>query len=85
MCISATPAYLLNKGPYGYSRNPVYLGEAAIWTGWIIFYGSIVVLCVLAAVAVLVGLVILPREERGLEARFGEAYRAYKRSTPRWL
>jgi protein-S-isoprenylcysteine O-methyltransferase Ste14 len=29
--------------------------------------------------------VIVPWEERDLEARFGEAYRAYKARVPRWL
>jgi protein-S-isoprenylcysteine O-methyltransferase Ste14 len=28
---------------------------------------------------------VLPREERGLEARFGETYLQYKRTVPRWL
>jgi protein-S-isoprenylcysteine O-methyltransferase Ste14 len=27
----------------------------------------------------------VPQEERGLEARFGEAYRDYRRRVPRWL
>jgi protein-S-isoprenylcysteine O-methyltransferase Ste14 len=27
----------------------------------------------------------VPQEERGLEARFGEAYRAYQRRVPRWI
>ncbi len=25
------------------------------------------------------------KDERGLEARFGEAYRAYRRRVPRWI
>ena len=29
--------------------------------------------------------VIVPWEERDLEARFGAAYRAYKARVPRWL
>jgi protein-S-isoprenylcysteine O-methyltransferase Ste14 len=80
-----TPAYLLVNGPYRYSRNPVYLAEGVIWLGWIVFYGSLVVLGVFSVVAVIAGPFILPREERGIEARFGEAYREYKRSVPRWL
>ena len=28
---------------------------------------------------------ILPREERGLEAAFGQAYLQYKHRVPRWL
>jgi len=28
---------------------------------------------------------IIPREERFLEQRFGDAYRAYRHRVPRWL
>lgn len=38
-----------------------------------------------AVLRVVVNFVILPREERVLEARFGEVYRQYKRTVPRWL
>jgi protein-S-isoprenylcysteine O-methyltransferase Ste14 len=80
-----TPDYLLTEGPYRYSRNPIYLAELAVWLGWIVFYGSLVVLGVFTAAALALGPVILPREERGLEARFGDAYRDYCRKTPRLL
>lgn len=80
-----TPAYLLREGPYRYTRNPIYMAEALVWVGWIIFYGSLAVLGVFAGICVLFGPVVVRREERGLEARFGEAYRVYKRATPRWL
>jgi len=80
-----TPSYLLTEGPYRYSCNPMYLADLAIWLGWIAFYGSFVLGGVFAAAALLVGPVIVPREERGLEVRFGDVYREFRRTTPRWL
>jgi len=32
--------YLLRRGPYGLTRNPMYIGEAVAWLGWALFYGS---------------------------------------------
>ncbi len=80
-----TPAYLATGGPYRYSRHPIYLAEAVIWAGWIVFYASFSVLGVFVLAGMFLGPVILPREERGLEAKFGEEYRRYTLTTPRWL
>jgi protein-S-isoprenylcysteine O-methyltransferase Ste14 len=80
-----TPCYLLTSGPYHYSCNPIYLAELIIWLGWIVFYGSLFILVFFATMAVLVGPIIVPREERGLDSRFGAAYRCYRSNTPRWL
>jgi protein-S-isoprenylcysteine O-methyltransferase Ste14 len=79
-----TPSYLLTKGPYRYSCNPIYMAEAVIWLGWMGFYGSLVLVGI-GALALVLGPLVVPREERGLEARFGEAYREYRRTTPRWF
>src|SRR5262249_11309584 len=38
-----TRTYLLRRGPYAVSRNPMYLGELALWLGWAVFHGSIAV------------------------------------------
>ncbi|MBI3208349.1 MAG: isoprenylcysteine carboxylmethyltransferase family protein [Candidatus Solibacter usitatus] len=80
-----TPEYLLVEGPYKYSRNPIYLAELVIWLGWMMFYGNVTVVGVFVALALVVGPLVMRREERGLEARFGDAYRAYRESTPRFL
>lgn len=53
--------------------------------GWALFYGSIAVLAVFLLIAVAMNFVAVPREERNLEARFGETYRQYKSEVPRWL
>jgi protein-S-isoprenylcysteine O-methyltransferase Ste14 len=83
--LEPTPSYLLSRGPYAFSRHPMYLSELALLLGWSIYYGSISVLIALVAAGVFFNFVHVPREERTLEARFGEAYLEYKNEVPRWL
>ena len=80
-----TPAYLATEGPYRFSRNPIYVAEGMIWIGWMVFFGSLVILAILATLAVVVGPLVLRREEKGLEARFGDAWVRYSKTTPRWF
>jgi protein-S-isoprenylcysteine O-methyltransferase Ste14 len=80
-----TPGYLLIRGPYQFTRNPMYLAELVLWLGWALFYGSVAVFIACVVLWVMMNFVAVPREERELEARFGEAYRDYKRTVPRWL
>jgi protein-S-isoprenylcysteine O-methyltransferase Ste14 len=78
------PKILMTRGPYAYSRHPMYLTELALWLGWAVLYGSLIVLAGLVALCVVVS-ILAPREERALEAKFGEAYRQYRARVPRWL
>jgi protein-S-isoprenylcysteine O-methyltransferase Ste14 len=76
---------IVAHGPYRFSRNPMYLG-LALWTLGIAF----LVDCVWMLLAVLVGLVlidrlVITREERYLERKFGEEYLSYKRRVRRWI
>ena len=83
-----SPASLESTPAVGHdvaSDHARYLGDLAVWLGWIVFYGSFALGGVFAAAALSLGPVIVPREERGLEARFGDAYREFRRTTPRWL
>ena len=80
-----TQNYLLVRGPYRFTRNPMYLCGMLIWLGWIIFYGSVAVLAGAVIFWGSVASLAVPWEERNLEARFGEAYLRYKNSVPRWL
>ena len=80
-----TPRYLLVRGPYQFTRNPIYLSGMAIWLGWVIFYGSVAVFVGLVGGWVSVIFLVVPWEEHKLEARFGEAYLRYKHTVPRWL
>jgi protein-S-isoprenylcysteine O-methyltransferase Ste14 len=82
--IDWSPAFLMIGGPYAFSRNPMYVGELALWLGLAVLYGSPTVLAGFAVwVAVMRRLAV--REEVGLEAAFGDLYRRYKARVPRWI
>ncbi len=83
--LERTPQYLLLLGPYTFTRNPMYVAELALWLGWAILYGSIAVLIGFLVMWPAMNFIAVPREERDLEARFGEAYLRYKSTVPRWL
>jgi protein-S-isoprenylcysteine O-methyltransferase Ste14 len=76
--------YLLRKGPYRLSRNPMYLGEGVVWLGWALFYGSPAVWAGCAVMCAALGTIVRWEERRLLE-RFGDDYRAYLDAVPRWM
>jgi len=74
------------KDPYHYTRNPLYIGIIAISFGFVIYAGSIAGLIGAASIPLLGWpLWVIYREEKGLEQKFGDEYRAYKRTVPRWV
>lgn len=76
---------LVIGGLYRISRNPMYLGMLLILLGWILWLGQPLGLAVAALFVVLIErLQILP-EERALEEKFGDDYRAYKSRVRRWI
>jgi protein-S-isoprenylcysteine O-methyltransferase Ste14 len=82
--MALTPDYLLQSGPYQYSRNPMYVAELAMWAGWSLLLASPTV----AGATVLLGFGLgraVRLEEEALAARFGETWEAYAAGTPRWL
>lgn len=76
---------LITSGPFGYFRNPIYLGEVLILLAAAELTKNVWYIVAAASLAVLVTMLQILPEERHLEARFGEAYRAYKARTRRWI
>jgi protein-S-isoprenylcysteine O-methyltransferase Ste14 len=75
----------VRTGPYRFSRNPIYLAFSLLQLGIALWVNSLwFVLTLLAAVAVM-SRVVIPREERYLEARFPSEYSPYKASVRRWI
>lgn len=76
---------IVTRGPYRFSRNPIYLSMillhvgVGVWTGSLWFF-------ILAAVCVaLLTLGVIVREERYLERKFGGEYLSYKSRVRRWI
>ena len=63
----------------------MYVAELASWLGWALFFGSLPVSLGCITLVLAVNFVLVPREERTLEAVFGQAYLMYKKRVPRWL
>lgn len=76
---------LVTSGVYRYSRNPMYLSLALLLTGASLVAGSIWILLMVIPAIVLLRVLVIAREERLLEQRFGEEYRRYKAAVRRWL
>jgi protein-S-isoprenylcysteine O-methyltransferase Ste14 len=78
------PNQLVDSGPYALSRNPMYVAWTLGYVGVALVAGTAWPLLLLPVVLVVTQVVVL-REERSLERRFGEAYRSYKASARRYL
>jgi protein-S-isoprenylcysteine O-methyltransferase Ste14 len=63
----------------------MYAALVCIWWGWAVFYGSMPLSVACAVIFLAANFVIIPLEERSLQARFGDAYGSYRRSVPRWI
>jgi len=76
---------LVVRGPYTHVRNPMITGVLAVIVGEAIVFGTRQ-LWTWAALFLLINHVyFVLSEERGLAARFGADYDAYKRNVPRWI
>ena len=79
----ADAATLVTTGPYRLVRHPMYVGWTLAYVGVALAAGLAWPLALLPAVAAWTH-VVVRREERRLEARFGEAYRSYAREVRRY-
>lgn len=70
------------KPPYCYCRNPMALGAIVGYLGAALVLGSPAALGLVLAFAGLLLVYIRLLEEKEMELRFGDAYRAYRQQTP---
>ncbi|HEV8579127.1 MAG TPA: isoprenylcysteine carboxylmethyltransferase family protein [Thermoanaerobaculia bacterium] len=78
-------ATIVRRGPYRFSRNPIYLAFSLLQLGLAFCVNSVWLLVTLVPAVALMSFVVIPREERYLQARFPSDYLPYKASVRRWL
>lgn len=78
------PSSLCRSGLHRLSRNPIYVGSTTFLAGMTLWHPSPLLLSLLVAIAWCIHRLVLA-EEAFLRQRFGEAFEAYCRETPRYL
>ena len=76
---------LVSSGPFARVRNPLYVGNIAIWVGFAL---TARLVWLAPVIVILLGLeyhAIVRWEEQLLESRLGDSYRQYKSRVPRWF
>ena len=76
---------IVRTGPYRFSRNPIYLAFSLFQLALAVWVNSLGLLITLIPAVLLMALVVIPKEERYLEARFPSEYSSYRAAVRRWL
>jgi protein-S-isoprenylcysteine O-methyltransferase Ste14 len=76
---------LVVDGIYRRTRNPLYLGLTLIYLGLGVAAGSLWAIGLVVPLLWVINTGVIAREERYLERKFGDAYRAYKAQVRRWI
>jgi protein-S-isoprenylcysteine O-methyltransferase Ste14 len=76
---------LVTDGIFRLSRNPAYVGATSIYIGIAMYARSLPALVLLPIVLALLDRLVVSREERYLQRRFGDDYRRYHDAVPRWF
>ncbi len=81
----ATPAKeLFLKGPYKFTRNPIYLAMMLFGAGFGVATSNVWIIITTAIAGLLFHFMVILPEEAYLERRFGAEYAAYKAKVRRW-
>lgn len=79
------PRRVVDRGPYRYVRNPIYVAAMLIVLGEAGLFGSVTLLEYAGGAAVAFHLLVVWYEEPRLRRAFGEPYAAYVRTVRRWI
>ncbi len=76
---------IITEGPYRYSRNPIYAAFVIAGAGIALAFNTCWMLLSLLAFGLIANKLVIEREEKYLEGKFGDSYLNYRRETRRWI
>jgi len=76
---------IVTTGPFRFSRNPLYIALNLMYVGLALLTNAGWVLALIVPVLLVMHYGVIRREERYLEAKFGDAYRGYRARVRRYL
>ena len=76
---------IVMDGPFLFSRNPLYVSLTGLYVGFALVVDAVWPFVLLVPLLAVVEWGVIRREERYLDAKFGETYLAYKARVRRWL
>lgn len=80
-----TPRKLLDEGPFGFSRNPIYLADSLIYCGIALLFASVWTWLLLPLLIFCMQRWVILIEEGVLADLFGEDYQNYRNRVRRWF
>ena len=76
---------IVRKGPYRFTRNPMYLSLCLLQVSLAFFLNDWISLLFVIPLALVLHYGVILREERYLETKFGAPYLALRREVRRWI
>lgn len=76
---------LATTGPYGLTRNPLYLGSSLLAAGFGIMSGSLAGAAFLLAASAIIYPIVIRSEERHLHQKYGRQFEDFRRRVPCFL
>ncbi len=85
MPASPTNNALVVRGPFGFTRNPMYSGLILVSLGIALYFGTLPFFAVPILLFLLTNFVFIPFEEKKMLRQFGDQYTEYLGRVRRWL
>ena len=76
---------IITSGPFRFSRNPAYLSMAILSLGMGLQRDSLWMLAMMIPTLAAMHVLVIAKEERYLERKFGDGFLRYKATVRRWL